>query len=279
MTRRRVAILFAAAVLIGIVIVARGYWNATRDPVVRTATVVVPEWPASAPPMRVLLLGDTHVAGPDMPPARLRRIVAALNRLNPDLTLIAGDMISEKTLSNQLYTAREAVAPLTGLRARFGVFAVLGNHDHWYDANAFGHELARGGVRLLDNSAVVAGPVVIGGIDDAHTLHDNVPGTLAAIADVGGGRPAIVLSHSPDIVPDLSRRVAVVVAGHTHCGQIALPWIGPVVVPSRYGRRFACGDMVDNGQRVIVTAGIGTSIVPLRLNAPGDVWLITLRPR
>ena len=277
MTRRRVAILFAAAALIALALIARGYWNATRDPVVRHATVVVPEWPADAPPLRVLLLGDTHVAGPDMPPERLRRIVAALNRLNPDLTLIAGDMISEKTLSNQIYTAREAVEPLTALRARHGVFAVLGNHDHWLDANAFRDELTRGGIRMLDNSAALAGPVVVGGVDDAYTLHDNVPGTLAAMAEVGGNRPAIILSHSPDIVPDLSRRVALVVAGHTHCGQIALPWIGPVVVPSRYGRRFACGDMTDEGQRVIVTAGIGTSILPLRFNAPGDGWLVTLR--
>ena len=79
------ALLFALAV-------GKGYWNATRDPLVRRATIEVEGWPAGEPPVNVLLLSDVHVAGPDMPPERLVKIVDGLNRLRPDLVLIAGDL-------------------------------------------------------------------------------------------------------------------------------------------------------------------------------------------
>ncbi|MBL0915083.1 MAG: metallophosphoesterase, partial [Sphingopyxis sp.] len=88
--------------LLGIALLAKGYWNATRDPVVRTATVAVTDWPAGQAPLKILLLSDTHVAGPDMPPERLARIVGELNRLKPDLVLIAGDLVSEKRTATHI---------------------------------------------------------------------------------------------------------------------------------------------------------------------------------
>src|SRR3954471_15724369 len=142
------------------------YWTAIADPVVREAEVALPGWPAGAPPVRALLMSDLHVAGPDMPPERLARIVAQANALRPDIVLIAGDFLSDKTLSTRLYSADEAAAPLAGLRGRFGIFAVLGNHDHWIDADGVRRALARAHVRLLDNEAAVAGPLAIGGLDD-----------------------------------------------------------------------------------------------------------------
>ncbi len=88
--------------------------------------------------------------------------------------------------------------------------------------------------------------------------------------------PRILVTHSPDIVPGLPQPVAAVFAGHTHCGQIALPLIGALSYASRYGDRFDCGDIDDRGQRLFVGAGLGTSILPLRFGAPPDVWLVTI---
>ena len=88
--RRRWRRWAALLVLLGVAILARGYWNSTRDPDVRSAAVAVADWPAGQAPLRVLLLSDTHVAGPDMPPERLARIVDGLNRLKPDLVMVAG---------------------------------------------------------------------------------------------------------------------------------------------------------------------------------------------
>lgn len=265
-------------VLLGVALLAKGYWNATRDPVVRTASVEVADWPAGQAPMKLLLLSDTHVAGPDMPPARLQRIVAQLNRLNPDLVLIAGDLVSEKRIATHIYTPAEVVAPLGGLNAPLGVIVAPGNHDHWFDPDALRGELEVRGLLVLQNEALKRGPLIIGGIDDDYTGHDDIPATFAAMDALGPGVP-VILSHSPDVVPDLPRAVTAVFAGHTHCGQIRFPLIGAISYVSRHGDRFACGDIRDGDQRVFVGAGIGTSILPLRFLTPPDVWLVTLGPK
>jgi uncharacterized protein len=272
-------LLFVAA----IAFLARGYWNATRDPVVRTATVAVPNWPTGQVPLKILLISDTHVAGPDMPPARLRAIFKLLNAQKPDLILLAGDYISEKRMATRLYTPAELAKPFAELRAPLGVIAVMGNHDHWDDVNAITLELQRNGVQVLDNSAARAGPLIVGGIDDEFTQHDNIADTYAAMDGLGAG-PRVLLTHGPDVVPGLPSPVAALFTGHTHCGQIVLPIIGAISNVSRYGDRFACGDIIDKGpnnqvQRLFVSAGLGTSILPLRYGAHPDVWLVTLGPR
>lgn len=263
---------------VGAALLAKGYWNATRDPLIRTAKVEVADWPAGQPPLRLLLLSDIHVAGPDMPPERVVRIVAELNRLKPDLVLIAGDLVSEKRSATHIYTAAEVVAPLGGLRAPLGVVVAPGNHDHWFKPDALRSELEKQGLRVLQNDAAKLGPLVVGGVDDDYSGHDDVPATFAAMDRLGSGVP-LLLTHSPDIVPDLPRPVAAVFAGHTHCGQIRFPFVGALTYVSRYGDRFACGDIDDKGQRVFVGAGLGTSLLPLRFNTPPDAWLVTLGPK
>ena len=252
------------------------YWTAIADPVVREAELGLPGWPAGAPPVRAVLIADLHVAGPDMPPARLARIVAQVNALRPDLVLIAGDFISDKRASTRHYSQAEAAAPLAGLRAPLGVFAVLGNHDHWRDAAGARAALVAAHVRLLDNEAAQVGPLALGGLDDAFTRHADLATTLNAMRALPGAR--ILLSHSPDPFPRLPRDVTLMLAGHTHCGQVRLPLIGAVKTMSAYGQRYACGLIRENGRTLIVTAGLGTSGLPLRLGAVPDLWLVRLGP-
>lgn len=257
---------------------AKGYWNATRDPVIRTAIIEVADWPGGQAPLKLLLLSDIHVAGPDMPPERLEHIIARLNRLRPDLVLIAGDLVSEKRSATHIYTAAQVVAPLGGLRAPLGVVVAPGNHDHWFKPDALRGELEKRGLRVLQNEAVKRGPLVIGGVDDDYSGHADVAATLAAMDRIGPGVP-LILTHSPDIVPAVKRPVAAILAGHTHCGQIRFPLIGAISYVSRYGDRFACGAMIDHGQRIFVGAGLGTSIVPLRYGTPPDAWLVNIGPK
>ena len=265
--------LIAALVLTGLI---WGYAEATSTPVVRRARVQMSDWPNAAPPVRALLISDIHVAGPDMPPSRLEGIVTQINALNPDIVLVAGDLISEKRFASRLYTMAEAIAPLGQLRPRFGVYAVLGNHDHWADARGARIALARAGIALLENDAAVAGPLVIGGLDDDFTARDDLARTLSAMRKMRGA--PVLLSHSPDPFPDVPRRIGLMLAGHTHCGQIA-PWpIGPLATASRHGKRYACGVVRENGRTLIVSAGVGTSLLPLRLGAPPDMWLLEVGP-
>jgi hypothetical protein len=123
------------------------------------------------------------------------------------------------------------------------------------------------------------GPITIAGIRDAFSGHDRIEATLAAVRR----GPAVVLTHSPDLAPRLPRGAPLVLAAHTHCGQVVLPWQGPL--PGRspreggkrlYDQRYRCGVIHDPGRTVIVTAGVGSGSAPVRFGAPPDFWLITL---
>ena len=260
--------------LVGLVVLGSSYRMATADPIVRETRVALAGWPAGAPRVRALLISDLHVAGPDMPPGRLRRIVEAINALRPDLVLIAGDLVSDKRLATRHYPIDEAVAPLAALRAPLGTFAVLGNHDHWRDAAAARAALRAAGIEILDNRAVRAGPLALGGIDDAFTGHDDLDAAIGGLRRLGGAR--VLLSHSPDPFPALPPDIGLMLAGHTHCGQIRLPFVGAPTTMSEHDERYACGRIDEGGRTLVVGAGLGTSILPLRLGARPDLWLVTL---
>jgi len=255
---------------------AWGYATALRDPVVRQAHVGLPRWPAGAAPVRAVLMSDVHVGGPDMPPERLRRIVRQINGLRPDIVLIAGDFVSDKRSGTRRYPAEAAGRPLREIRAPLGTFAVLGNHDHWRSEAGLKRALRNHGVTVLDNQSVSAGPLAIGGLDDAFTGHHDLRGTVRALRATPGAK--LMLSHSPDPFPDLPGDMTLMVAGHTHCGQIAPPLMGPVTTFSKYGRRYACGMIREGGKTLVVSAGLGTSVLPLRIGAVPDLWLLELGP-
>jgi hypothetical protein len=273
--RKRSGLMRAALLLfvIGVALAAWMYRLAISDPIVRATSVNIGRLQS---PLRLVLVSDIHVAGPDMPPDRVIRITEQINALHPDVVLIAGDFVSDKLLATHRYSVEKAIAPLSGLKARLGVVAVLGNHDHWRDADATRSQLRRIGIRALDNDATRLGPLTIGGVDDPFTGEDDLGRTVQQMRSQP--EPRILLSHSPDVFPRVPADVALVLAGHTHCGQIRLPLIGALSTMSNYRDRYACGRIDENGRTLIVSAGLGTSILPLRLGAPPDVWLIELRP-
>ena len=269
--RRAARLLVVLAMLLAMIVFM--FMEARRMPVARSASIVLAGYPAEAPPLRIALITDTHMGGPDQSPARLDRIVDVVNAERPDLVLLGGDYIGEAKIVGRSYSREQAMAGFARLRAPLGVVAVLGNHEHWSDPAAAAAALRNLGIIVLVNQAVRRGPLVIGGVDDDFTHHSNVAATREGMAALGGA--PLFLSHSPDILPALPEG-ALLLAGHTHCGQIALPWIGALWVPSRFGDRYRCGLHAEAGKILIVSAGIGTSTVPLRLFAPPDFWLVTV---
>ncbi|WP_049785943.1 metallophosphoesterase [Sphingobium chlorophenolicum] len=255
--------------------------NARAMPVVRRLDIALP-FPADAPrrPVTVALLTDSHLSGPDNGPDRMARIVALVNGLRPDLIALGGDYIGDDK-GGATYDPAQSIAPFAELRAPLGVVAVLGNHDarkHTGIGRHDWHDLfARIGVRLLDNQAVRRGPLAIGGLRDIYTGRPDIPKTLDAMQALGGA--PLMLSHGPDAFPLLPDQPMLTLVGHTHCGQVALPFAGIVYVPSRYGTRYACGVYRDGARTMVVSAGLGTSGLPIRLLARPDVWLVTIRPR
>jgi predicted MPP superfamily phosphohydrolase len=264
------------AVLAGLTLAGLAWRDTFGPPVVRRTSVALAGLPASEEPVRIALISDIHVAGPDMPPERLARIVARISALEPDIVLIAGDLRGDSRFATQHYDPEEAIAPLGALEAPHGVYVALGNHDHGAKLPGIVRALERHGATLLVNRAVQAGPLVVGGLDDAHIGLDDVPGTVRQMDRLRGGR--VLLSHSPDAFPKVPDDVSLTVAGHTHCGQVGWPWGGAPITMSRHGQRYACG-RVDEGRKVLVTtAGLGTSGLPLRLFARSDIWLIEAWP-
>ncbi len=256
--------------------------------------LVVTEWDLTTPrwthdrPLRIVIVTDIHAVRPWMPPERIREIVAAANGLSGDIILLLGDFVSG--LSRRFRSGRVPAAewgpPLADLKAPLGVHAILGNHDWWSDPEAVKAELEAVGIPLYQNRAVKLGeatPFWLAGTDSmvAHPLghgefrgEDDLPGTLAQITD---DVPAVLMAHEPDIFVRVPDRFAVTLSGHTHGGQVSLPFLGRLVVPSAYGQRFAYGHVQEGGRDLIVSAGLGCSILPVRFGVPPELTVVTLR--
>jgi len=129
----------------------------------------------------------------------------------------------------------------------------------------------------MQNTAGQFGRVTIGGMDDASTAHDDLRATLAAMEGLIG--PRIILTHTPDLFPQMPDDIALMMAGHTHRGQIRYPWGGSPVQMSKYGEKYACGMVEENGKILVTSAGIGTSVLPLRFFTHPELWLIEIRPQ
>ena len=270
-------LLFALGAMVVVVtaLAVHGYAEARRDPLVRTATIGLADWPTDAVPVRVALLSDIHLGSAAMDAPRLARIVGQINRQHPDLVLIAGDFIDGHAPGSAARLGPAMVAPLSRLRAPLGIVAVLGNHDHWTGETMVTRLLRDAHVTVLANQAVARGPLIIGGIDDSTTDHDDSAATLLAMLSLSGAQ--LFLSHSPDITRRLPSG-SLLLAGHTHCGQIVLPLIGTLDDVARAHWGDHCGLVQFRDRSVIVTGGLGTSDVPLRIGAPPDWWLVTLGP-
>jgi predicted MPP superfamily phosphohydrolase len=244
-------------------------------------------WPHEKP-LRIVLVADIHACRPWMPAERIRWIVERANALNGDIILVLGDYMSgiAERFEDARVPAAEWGEALSALRAPLGVHAIMGNHDWWSDPKLVKATLADAGIPLYQNRALKidgAAPFWLAGTDSmvAHPIgrgrfrgEDDLPGTLAQITD---DAPAVLMAHEPDLFVDVPDRFAVTLSGHTHGGQVWLPFIGRPVVPSAYGQRFAYGHIREEGRDLIVSAGLGCSIVPVRLGVPPELTVVTLR--
>lgn len=278
--RKKVLLASALALLSGFLVIGRvGMRNAMAAPIERTAVIRLSALPNGAKPVRIALLSDIHVGNFVMAPERLRSIVRAVNEAHPDIVLLAGDFVIGENSEGTSARVR-GLAPLIELRAPGGVFAVLGNHDNWTDPGAILAALRSAGVRVLENDAVRIGPITIVGIGDRFSGRDDITRANERVIALGG--IAVAFTHSPDVASDLPATMPILFAGHTHCGQMVAPLIGPVVRYSRWRRlydpKYRCGRVDERNRVTIITGGTGSGELPLRFNAPPDWWLIELRP-
>lgn len=269
--------LLVIAVVAGGALMSIGLIEAVADPVRRETTIDAPQLPAGQPSYRVALLSDIHFGNRGMRRERLDRIVAEVNAAQPDLVVIAGDLVNGR--NHRLETdPTDLIAPLSALRARDGVIATPGNHDHWTDLGKVTKALNAAGIVVLANRAVQRGPLLVLGVDDTSSGHADIAATMASARGLTG--LPVAVTHSPDIAQRLPASIGTLLAGHTHCGQIIIPRFGSAAQLLRrhvYNPRYQCGVVYDPGRTVVVTGGLGTGSVPFRFGAPPDWWLVTFR--
>ncbi|WP_024507762.1 metallophosphoesterase [Bradyrhizobium sp. ARR65] len=253
-------------------------------------------WPADFP-LKIAVVADLHACDPWMSLDHIDAIVNHTNALNADVIVMLGDYVAGCRHMTRRIPAESWAAVLAQLKAPLGVHAILGNHDYWDDrevqregqgTTAARRALEAVGIPVYENDAVrlkkSGRPFWLAGLGDQLAYVpaarfrrirrigiDDLGATLAKVTD---DAPVILLAHEPDVASRVPDRVALQLSGHTHGGQVRLLGWSPVV-PSRYGNRLAYGHARFNCD-VVVSGGLGCSIMPFRLGVPPELVLVTL---
>lgn len=240
-----------------------------------------PEWPADFPKLKIAFLSDLHIGCRSVSLDVVDKIVQQTNAIGADIILLGGDFLTfTKTKPWWDYIGPEAIAErLAPLDAPLGVYSVLGNHDWYSDGPGMKRALEKiAKIRVLENNAVYIPHGFEGfwliGLADYLTRHPDYPGTMKRAKT---SQPKIVLSHDPFTYKDMPNDALVQLSGHTHGGQVTLPFIGPVATPTP-GTPFSWfyGMVQEDGRPpMIVTSGIGTSQLPIK-NTPCEMVLLEI---
>jgi uncharacterized protein len=242
--------------------------------VVKTMNLYVPNLKG----LKVVFVGDFHIK-PNQK-SRLEYVVKKINEQHPDLILSTGDFVSGHDPKQSL-PIEEIAQELSKLESKYGFYTVLGNHDWWQGGEKIEKALEQNGIVVLGNENkklnINGRTLYIAGVEDMDTRNIDLPKTLK-----NTNHPTILLTHTPDVFPfvadksnsKITGKVDLTLAGHTHGGQVNLPFVGALVVPSSYGNKYAQGLIEENGKKMFVTKGIGTSILPVRFNCLPEIVVI-----
>lgn len=254
------------------------------------------QWPADFP-LKIAVIADIHACDPWMSLDRIEAIVERTNALNADLIVLLGDYVAGHHHVTRIIPAGEWAGVLTGLKAPLGVHAVMGNHDYWDDkvvqragrGPTVAHRaLEAAGIPVYENDVVRltrnGRPFWLAGLGDqlayapsqryGRALRFGADDLTATLAKVTDDAPIILLAHEPYIATRVPARVALQLSGHTHGGQVRLFGWSPALppqhgVPLAYGHlRLKCD--------VIISGGLGCSIMPVRVGVPPEIVEVTL---
>ena len=276
--KRKLKLIVAALFVAACASALWAFWLEPASLGVRRVSLKVPAWRAEHGGMKVAVLTDLHVGSPHVGPEKLRRVVGLVNEERPDLVVILGDLVIQGVVGGEFVTPERIAEELKNLKAPHGVVAVLGNHDWWLDGERVRAALKAAGVTVLENQSVRVErggrAFHVAGVADMWTRTADVAASLKGVGP--DEEPVLLLTHNPDIFPDVPARVSLTLAGHTHGGQVNFPLVGRLVVPSRYGQRYAMGHVVEGGRHLFVGGGVGTSIIPVRFRVPPEVVILTI---
>ena len=250
--------------------------------------------------LKIACISDLHASEPQMGLKRIADVVRRVNELRPDVILLLGDYGVGQTIYARPIPPLVVAEVLKDLDAPLGKFGILGNHDYWGSslrgwpytekkvndiAQKYRDMLAAAGIRLMENDVArlhigdkpfwligTGSSIALPLAPRRFTSFARLDEQLARLTD---DAPAILMAHEPDLFVKVPKRVSLTLSGHTHGGQVRLFGYSPIT-PSDYGNRFAYGHIVENGRDLIVSGGLGTSVLPLRFGVPPEVVLIEL---
>ncbi len=253
-----------------------------------------PHWPDDFP-LKIVVVSDIHACEPWMSAARIRAIAERANSLSPDLIVMLGDYNAGHDFVAGPVMPDAWGEALSVLKAPLGVYSVLGNHDWWHGPLMSMHEngassarrgLAKAGIRVLENQAVRlvkdGNPFWLLGLGDqmAHGVdgpnywgNDDLKGTIGKVTDAG---PMILLAHEPYIIRKVPENVSLTLCGHTHGGQVNLPFLPPNLLYRRFRNSPVYGHVVDGSRHMIISAGLGASHAPVRFLRPPEIVEINI---
>ena len=268
--------------------ISYAYFIGPRQFVVVEETLEVPNWSPKLNGFRVVAISDIHAGSNYAPEERIRYVVEQANAQNADIIVLLGDYVSEAKFDRNAHNKpvgadrtelRMPVASIAdilgGLKAKHGIYAVIGNHDEYHNAPKITAEFERVGIIVLENKVAVIDVngerINLWGIED---LWKNRKVPVEAFDAIADKRNIIAITHNPDSLLNTPKGISLMFAGHSHGGQLNWPIFGPIAAVN--DKRFMDGHAVVDGKHVYVTSGVGTSVIPFRFRVPPEIAVVTM---
>ncbi len=274
---KRILLAFAIILLLLASVGAYSYFIEPDRLIIHREDLRLPRWNAKLNGFKIAAISDIHGGSNDVTEKKIRELVELTNAQNPDLIVLLGDYVSQQEgKSSELKMPMTTVADnLQGFKAKYGIYAIIGNHDWWYDERKIRVEMERVGIKVLENATdriqVEGETIWLWGIED-NWKKRQVP--VYVFDEIPTKENILAITHNPDSLLKTPSEISLMMAGHSHGGQVKFPFYGAIAFVN--DPRFMAGEAVVDGKHIFVTTGVGCSGPQIRFGVPPEIAVLRL---